>query len=203
MKGLLLVDIQNDFLPGGALEVAEGNQIISIVNELMKKDFDVVIASRDWHPRDHVSFAENHGRIPGEIIEVGGIKQILWPIHCVGGDWGSDFAPDLEINNVDKIFYKGRDKYVDSYSAFFDSGKQRSTGLEDYLKKHNITELYIVGLATEYCIKYSVLDSLFLGFATHVILDACRGVELNKGDCQRAVKKMEICGAKIISSEDV
>jgi nicotinamidase/pyrazinamidase len=148
--------MQNDFMPRGALPVPNGDAIIPLINQLIDK-FPHVIATQDWHPLDHVSFAANHpGKKPGEFIEVKGIKQILWPTHCVMHTKGAELVPSLKKEKIASIFYKGSDKWVDSYSAFFDNARLRKTGLEDYLKKRGINELYIVGVATDYCVLYSV-----------------------------------------------
>lgn len=199
MKALIIVDIQNDFLPGGSLAVSEGDQVIPVINSLQEK-FDLVVATQDFHPPNHESFAQTHGKKVGEIVELAGLKQILWPSHCVEGSTGAQFAPELKTDIIAKIFHKGRDKDVDSYSAFFDNAKLCSTGLSDYLKNQDITDVYIVGLATDYCVKFSVLDAIDLGFKTFVVVDACRPVEIAEGDCKKALDEMKAKGATIIKS---
>ena len=165
MKALLLVDLQNDFLPGGALAVPEGDQVISVVNSLLKKKiFDCIVASKDCHPLDHGSFAVAHGRQAGQEIDLFGLKQILWPVHCVQGTQGAEFDPGLDTSKIEKIFYKGVEKNIDSYSAFFDNGHRRETGLQAYLHERGVRDLYVAGLATDYCVKYSVLDAAKMGF---------------------------------------
>jgi len=201
MKALLLVDIQNDFLPGGALGVKGGDEIIPVVNELLKQDFDVIVASKDWHPSNHISFAENHGKEPGEVIEVEGGEQELWPVHCVQDSLGAQFAPDLQTAAIEKVFYKGVDTAVDSYSAFFDNNRQRSTGLSDYLRSRGVESLVIAGLATDYCVKFSVIDAIDEGFDVSVIVEGCRGVNLHPGDVDKALEIMRSAGAEIIDSE--
>lgn len=202
-SALLLVDIQRDFLPGGALAVTDGDQVVPVANRLMAH-FDRVIATQDWHPGDHGSFAANHdGRNPGERIDLEGLEQILWPVHCVQGTPGVDFAPGLRTEGFDRIFYKGVDPTVDSYSAFFDNAQRRSTGLGDYLRGIGVQRLFIMGLATDYCVKFSVLDSCQLGFETYVIDDGCRGVDLEPGDSARALEAMAAAGAHRLSSTDV
>jgi nicotinamidase/pyrazinamidase len=203
MKALIIVDLQNDFLPGGALAVKEGEQVIPIVNDLIKKKFDLILATKDWHPSDHCSFSEEHRKEPGEIINLSGIEQILWPTHCVQWTSGAELAPGWEASKVEKIFYKGTDKNIDSYSAFFDNGHRRSTGLEMYLRRHGITAIYMAGLATDYCIKYSALDALILGFDVYIIKDACRAVNLNEEDEAQALEEMRIAGAQIVNSRKI
>src|SRR5215210_6850631 len=146
MKALLLIDIQNDFLPGGALAVPEGDQIIPIVNQL-QPHFDLVVATQDWHPAEHKSFAANHpGKNPFEVIDLQGLEQVLWPSHCVQGSPGAAFAPALELNRVEAIFRKGMDPEIDSYSGFFDNGHLKTTGLVDYLHSKKISQVFVAGL---------------------------------------------------------
>lgn len=203
MKALLLIDIQNDFIPGGALAVKEGDEIVPIVNRLQKQ-FSLIIATQDWHPINHGSFAANHlGKKEGEMIELHGLAQILWPIHCVQNTKGAAFVDGLEMSQVDAIFYKGTDPAVDSYSGFFDNGRRKATGLGDYLRQKEVKEVYIAGLATDYCVKYSALDAHSLGFTTFVIEDACRGVNLQEGDVQMAVAELKEKGIYIIQSESI
>ena len=203
MKALYIIDIQNDFCPGGALAVAEGDEIIPIVNRLQSK-FDLVIMSQDWHPAAHGSFAANHeGKSPGEMIDLHGLDQILWPIHCVQGSHGAEFRDGLETDNVAAIFRKGTDITIDSYSGFYDNGQRAATGAFGYLKELGVTELYVVGLATDYCVKFTAMDGNRLGFTTHVVKDACRGVNLQPGDVEGALDEMEAAGIHIITSQDV
>src|SRR6267154_2384479 len=146
MKALVIVDIQNDFMPGGALAVPSADEIIPMINALIPK-FSFVVATKDWHPPDHVSFAANHpGRKIGDVIRVGDIDQILWPVHCVRNTHGADFVSSLDTANFASIFYKGTDKNIDSYSAFFDNAHRKSTGLGDYLKSRGVNEIYLGGL---------------------------------------------------------
>ena len=203
MTALILVDIQNDFLPDGALPVNEGDKIIPIVNELLKYKFDIIVASKDWHPKDHGSFASVHGKSPGEVIDLDGIKQILWSDHCVQESSGSDFASKLNTSKIDKVIYKGTEKNIDSYSAFFDNAHRKKTELDDYLKSKKITDLYLVGLATDVCVKYTALDATQLGYNTYVVKDGCRGIDLKEGDTERALKEVQDAGAKIIESKDL
>jgi nicotinamidase/pyrazinamidase len=203
MKALLITDVQYDFLPGGALAVAGGDQVIPVINRLMDQ-FDLVVATQDWHPVDHGSFASQHaGKKPGDQILLEGIPQTLWPDHCVQGTHGAALHPGLRLDRIDRIFRKGVDRWVDSYSIFFDAARRRETGLETYLKAHHVTELYVVGLATDYCVKFSVLDACDLGFKTYCVEDGCRGVELQPGDSKRALEAMRAAGAQIIQSADL
>lgn len=201
MKALLVVDVQNDFLPGGALAVPDGNMIIPLINHLMDQ-FDHVIATQDWHPADHGSFAANHPKKnPGDIITLNGLDQILWPVHCVQGSKGAEFSVLLKKNRFEKVFQKGSDKRIDSYSGFFDNGHLKSTGLADYLKKNKFDELYLTGLAADYCVKYSALDAVQLGFKTILIEEATKAVNLQPGDFERSVSEMKDAGVHIMSAD--
>ncbi|MEL6850845.1 MAG: bifunctional nicotinamidase/pyrazinamidase [Bacteroidota bacterium] len=201
MKTLIIVDIQNDFVPGGALAVKEGDEIVPRINEL-QPSFDLVVATQDWHPADHGSFAVHHpGKKPGELIDLHGLTQVLWPVHCVQGTEGAAFVEELNTDQVEKVFVKGTDSSVDSYSGFFDNGRRNSTGLGDFLKEKGASEVYVVGLATDYCVKFTALDAASLGYKTYLIEDACRGVELNPGDIDQALADMEAAGVRRISSK--
>lgn len=202
MNALILVDLQNDFCPGGALPVKEGDQIIPLVNKLQER-FDLVVATQDWHPPDHLSFARHHDKAPGDVITLNGLEQVLWPDHCVQGSKGAEFVPGLDMKKVDRVFQKGTDKWIDSYSGFFDNGHRKATGLGDYLKQKGVEEVYIVGLATDYCVKYTALDAVGLGFKTTVVEDACRGVNLNEGDVERAIDQMRKAGVRIQNSSEL
>lgn len=202
-NALLVIDVQNDFLPGGSLEVKDGDKIIPVINAI-QKHFDLVVATQDWHPADHESFAVMHpGKNIGNIILLDGAEQILWPEHCVQNGKGAEFPPELDTSGFDEIFYKGLNKHVDSYSGFFDNRKGEDTGLGDYLKRNNVGNVYIVGLASDYCVKFTVLDALDLEFNTFVIADACRGVNLKEGDVERAFEEMAEKGAHVISSKEL
>lgn len=202
MKALLLVDIQNDFLPGGSLAVPHGDEILPVVN-LLQPMFDLVIASKDWHPEAHASFASSHGAEVGTLLDLEGVSQMMWPDHCVQGTRGAEFPEGLETDSIQHVAYKGKNPLVDSYSAFFDSQRKRSTGLEDYLREHEVDHLFVLGLATDYCVKYTVLDALSLGFQVTVIQDACRGIDLEEGDVDKAWKEMAAEGAELIVSQDL
>jgi nicotinamidase/pyrazinamidase len=203
MKALVLIDVQNDFCPGGALPVPEGDQVVPILNRL-QPCFDLVVATQDWHPPDHGSFAANHpGRRPGEVIDLHGLAQILWPVHCVQDSPGAEFHPTLDRGRIAEMFRKGVDPEIDSYSGFFDNGHRRSTGLADYLQSHGVREVYVGGLATDYCVKFTALDAVGLGFHTHLIQDACRGVNLAPGDVVQAIDQMRASGVKIVDSTEI
>ena len=159
MKALLVIDVQNDFCPGGSLAVKEGDQIVSGINRFMPQ-FDLVVASQDWHPENHGSFAVNHEKTPGELIELNGLTQILWPKHCVQGSAGAEFHAELNTDEIDAVFTKGENPLIDSYSAFYDNGHLNKTGLDDYLKSKQVTELFLCGLATDYCVKFTALDAV-------------------------------------------
>lgn len=196
-KALLLIDIQNDFLPGGALAVKEGDRVVEVANRLMPQ-FDLVIATKDWHPADHGSFAAQHpGKKPGNLIDLHGINQILWPIHCVQHTTGADFAPGLNTKGIHKVIYKGMNVKVDSYSAFFDNGRRIKTELDEFLTTSGIRHLVIMGLATDYCVKFSVLDALDLGYQVTVIKAGVRAVNLHESDGDQALEEMSIRGAEI------
>jgi nicotinamidase/pyrazinamidase len=196
MKALILVDIQNDFLPGGALAVANGDAIIPIANRLQAA-FPVVVATQDWHPANHGSFAANH---PGgkvfEQIDLNGLQQTLWPVHCVQGTTGAELAPGLQRERITKIFPKGTDAGMDSYSGLFDNGHRKSTGLGEWLKAKGVTEVVVCGLATDYCVKFTALDAAQMGFKTHFIEDASRGVNLQPDDVKTAVAEMRRAQSK-------
>lgn len=203
MKTLLLIDLQNDFCPGGALAVDEGNLLIPIANALMPK-FDLVIATQDWHPATHGSFAANHPwRRPGQVIDLNGLPQVLWPIHCVQESFGAEFVQSLNTAGIHKVFVEGTDPEIDSYSGFFDNGHRKATGLGDYLKEMGVSEVWVMGIATDYCVKFTVLDALELGFKVNLIEDACRGVNLQAGDVTQAVTDMQSKGATIVQVQDI
>lgn len=203
MNALTIIDVQNDFCPGGALAVPEGDQIVEVINRLMPR-FDLVVATQDWHPANHGSFAASHpGRSPGDRIELAGREQILWPVHCVQGTSGAEFHPDLDTAAIAEVFQKGTDPGIDSYSGFFDNDRRWATGLDNYLKRRSVTDVYLCGLATDYCVKATALDAVELGFRTYLVEDACRGVELEPGDIERAVRQMRDRGVVIVRSENV
>lgn len=198
MNALILVDLQYDFMPGGSLAVPEGDQVVPIANQLMS-DFDLIVATQDWHPTDHQSFASQHpDRKIGEQIELAGLEQILWPDHCVQCTRGAEFHANLNQDQIDRIFPKGTDRLVDSYSGFYDNGHQKSTGLGEYLQEQQVKSVTVLGLAADYCVKWTALDAVKLGFETRLIQHACRGVNLSPGDVDRAYREMQNAGVKII-----
>jgi len=197
MTALLLIDIQNDFMPGGALAVPGGDEIIPMVNHLMS-GFDLVVATQDWHPADHGSFAANHpGKALFEQIDLDGLPQTLWPVHCVQNTGGALFAPSLDTRRIERVFTKGLNPRIDSYSGFYDNGHRASTGMGGWLKARGVRKLCIAGVATDYCVKFTVLDALTEGFEVQLLADACRGVDLNTGDGERAIEAMRDAGAVI------
>ncbi len=197
MKALLLIDIQNDFLPAGALAVAHGDEVVPVANRLMP-NYDLVVATQDWHPADHRSFASQHsGKQVGDRVQLDGLDQILWPDHCVAETHGADFAAELNREDIQQVFVKGTDRMIDSYSGFFDNARRKSTGLEAYLLSHDVDEVHVTGLATDYCVKFTALDAVDLGFRTVLLTAGIRGVDLQEGDCQRAIHEMQAASVEI------
>jgi len=198
MKALLIIDIQNDFLPGGALAVPGGNEIIPIVNNMMGS-FDLVVATKDWHPPDHGSFAANHpGHDLFETVDLNGLPQTLWPVHCVQETEGAEFPVALHTDRIGKFFHKGTRPEIDSYSGFHDNGHRHSTGLADFLRENGVAEITVCGLATDYCVKFTALDAIAEGFATTLHLPACRGVNLQPDDIENAIAEMRDKGVEIV-----
>jgi nicotinamidase/pyrazinamidase len=182
--------------------VPEGELVVPVANRL-RPHFEIVVATQDWHPPDHGSFASNHpGTKPGDLGELDGLPQIYWPDHCVQGTLGSWFHAALDIHGV-TVFRKGTDPQIDSYSALFDNGQRKATGLGDYLRDRGVRETVILGLATDYCVKFTVLDARSLGFDVTVVEDGCRGVDLAPGDAARAFEAMRGVGARVASSESL
>lgn len=177
MKCLLIVDVQNDFIPGGALAVPEGDRIVKVINQI-QCDFSLVLATQDWHPNGHGSFATSHpGKAEYDIIQLSGLDQILWPDHCVQNTWGAEFSPALDTNRIEAIFRKGTDPTIDSYSGFFDNGRLKNTGLSGFLKDKLVDSITICGLAADFCVYYSALDALDLGFKTTILESAVRPID--------------------------
>lgn len=200
MRALILVDLQYDFCPGGALAVRHGDETIEVANRLVPY-FSTVVATQDWHPADHGSFASQHpGKQPGEMIELAGLPQVVWPPHCVQGTRGAELHAGLAHSKITEVFTKGTDRTIDSYSGFFDNGRKKPTGLAEWLRERWITRLYVMGLATDYCVQATVLDARDLGFDTWVIENGCRAVELAEGDGERAFAAMRAAGATIVES---
>lgn len=200
MKALVIVDMQNDFMPHGALAIAHADELIEVINSLIPK-FELVIASLDWHPADHVSFAPNHpGKKVGETIDIDGHEQILWPIHCVKDTFGAELVQGLNKEGIHSYFHKGVDKKIDSYSAFFDNCRLKATGLGKYLKECKVTDIYLAGVATDYCVLYSAFDAIDLGFTVHLIADACKAINLHPKDEEYAWEAIAAKGGNIVNS---
>ncbi|HUJ61702.1 MAG TPA: bifunctional nicotinamidase/pyrazinamidase [Kofleriaceae bacterium] len=203
MRALILVDLQYDFMPGGALAVPRGDETIAIANRLLPH-FSLVAATQDWHPRDHKSFAANHpGRQPYEMIDLHGILQVLWPVHCVQNTHGAELHAGIDRSRVTEVFHKGTDPELDSYSGFFDNDKRKATGLGEWLRERWISRVYVMGLATDYCVKATALDARGLGFDVWLIEDGCRGVELKPGDADRAINEMRGAGVAVVESGSI
>lgn len=202
-NALLVTDIQNDFCPGGALPVQEGDKIIPTINKLMYK-FYKIIGTQDWHPENHMSFARNHpGKNDYDIIDINGESQVLWPVHCVWGTRGADFHPEIITKKFDIIIRKGNNPNIDSYSAFRENDKKTITGLEGYLKNLGIEQVFLCGLALDYCVFYSAIDCKEAGFETYVILDVTKGINSPSGSIEKALDSMQNRGIRIINSKDV
>lgn len=203
MRALVLVDIQNDFLPGGALAVPDGDQVIPPANRLAQR-MELVVATQDWHPPDHASFATRHpGRQPFETIDLQGQEQILWPPHCIQKSRGAEFAPELQLDLVDHVIQKGQDPNIDSYSGFLDNAHRRDTGLDTYLRGQGVDTVLVCGLALDVCVRYTVLDAIRLGYRTQLVEDAVRAVEQQPGDGVRALEACRQAGAEIVREVDV
>jgi nicotinamidase/pyrazinamidase len=203
MNALILVDLQKDFAPGGALPVPDGDAFIPRLNEVQRR-FDLVVATQDWHPPDHGSFAANHpGRAVYEVIDLNGLDQTLWPVHCVRDTPGADFIPSLDASRIARVFRKGTDPAVDSYSGFFDNGRRHATGLDAYLRERTVETVYVCGLATDYCVKATALDARRLGLQTHLLEDLTRGVDVPPGAVARAIADMRDAGVHITRSDEL
>ena len=202
-SALILIDIQNDFVPGGALAVPEGNTVVPVANTLMDC-VDPVVATQDWHPADHGSFVSQHpDRSVGEIVDLHGLDQVVWPDHSVENTPGAEFVEGLETGRFHHVVRKGTDARIDSYSGFFDNGHRKATGLEEYLRQQGVTHLVMVGLATDYCVKFTALDAREIGFEVTVVTDGVRGVDLQPGDCERALAEMREAGAATVAAEQL
>lgn len=201
MNALIIVDIQNDFLPGGALGVNEGDVVIPLINDLQKK-FELVVATQDWHPRDHKSFASTHpGKKVFDEIMLDGLPQILWPDHCVQATPGAELSPLLNTRKIEAIFRKGMNKNIDSYSGFFDNGKKKATGMGGYLKGRGVSDIYITGLAGDFCVNFTALDGLQLGFGSTIITDATRAI--NAENFRKTMNEFTSIGGKVIGSSAI
>ncbi|HBN26486.1 MAG TPA: bifunctional nicotinamidase/pyrazinamidase [Desulfobacteraceae bacterium] len=203
VKALILVDLQNDFFEGGVLGVPESNSIIPVINGILNL-FSIVVFTKDWHPEGHISFASSHkGKKEFDFIKIDGLVQILWPEHCIQNSFGSRIHDRVRIRKDAIFITKGSDKYVDSYSGFYDNYKKHSTGLGDLLKMKNVTDTYICGLATDYCVKYTAFDSVEYNFNTWLIIDASKAVNITSGDFDKAICEMKSKKIKIISSKEL
>jgi nicotinamidase/pyrazinamidase len=200
MRALILVDIQNDFLPGGALAVPDGDAIIPIANKIQPA-FHVVVATQDWHPPNHLSFAVNHpGKKPFDQVDLDGLPQTLWPVHCVQGTPGAALARSLAHDRIACVFQKGTEPRIDSYSGFFDNGHRKSTGMGEWLGSRQITEVFVCGLATDYCVKFTALDALNCGFKTSLVTDATRAVNLHPDDGEKTIEALRAAGVSLTNS---
>lgn len=208
-RALVLVDIQNDFIPGGSLAVPQGDEVVAIANRLMnetgreKPRYDLVVATQDWHPANHGSFASNHpGKNPFEMGELGGLPQVMWPDHCVQGTVGAEFHPDLDQSGILAVFQKGTNPEVDSYSGLLDNDKKSSTGLAEFLKEQGVTDVDVCGLATDYCVKATAIDAIAAGFKTRLLAFASRGVNMNPTDSEAACAEVQAAGGEVIANEE-
>jgi nicotinamidase/pyrazinamidase len=203
MKALILVDLQIDLMPGGAIAVPDGDAIIPVINQL-QGCFKLVVATQDWHPSNHRYFSTNHpGQRPGDVVAFRKANRVLNPVHCVQNTRGAELAPALMLNRLNKVFKKGTDPDHDSYSGFFDSDHQHTTGLASFLQEKRVKEVYVCGLPTEYGVKLTALDALGFGFAVYLIEDACRGMNRQPEDTQKAIEEMKASGIRIIQSIDL
>lgn len=202
MKALLIIDVQNDFCPGGSLAVPDGDDVVPVINSLIE-EFDIIIQTQDWHPSDHSSFASNHNNKESyDTIELDYGTQVLWPDHCVQGEEGAEFHPDLNTSKSQVIIRKGFRKNIDSYSTFYENDQTTVTGLTGYLRERKVKEIYTTGLATDFCVKWSVLDGINEGFKMYLVQDAVRGIDLN-GSLQEALIEMKEKGAVFITSDQI
>jgi len=199
---LLVIDVQNDFTPGGQLAVPEGDLIVPLINRLGGLFKQVVIA-QDWHPAGHASFASSHpGRKPNDVIQLPYGEQTLWPQHCVQGTAGAEFHPELDLPHAQLIIRKGCNPDIDSYSAFLEADRRTTTGLAGYLKERGVDTVYMVGLALDFCVMFSALDARAAGFNTFVVLDACRAIDMN-GSLAAAMERMQTAGVGLIQSNQL
>jgi len=199
---LLVIDVQNDFIPGGQLAVPEGDQIVLLINRLAEQFKQVVIA-QDWHPAGHASFASSHpGRRPYDVIQLPYGEQTLWPDHCIQGSHGAEFHSGLDLPHAQLIIRKGCNPDIDSYSAFLEADRATTTGLAGYLKERGVDTVYMVGLALDFCVMFSALDARAAGFNTFVVLDACRAIDMN-GSLASAIERMQVAGVGLIQSTDL
>jgi len=204
-RALILVDIQYDFVPGGALAVPDGNSVVSVANQWIDRfveNSELVVATQDWHPPHHVSFiTQNPGRRVGEFVEVDGVPQVIWPDHCVQNTHGAALVNELHSGKIQVVVQKGTDPRIDSYSGFFDNNRRKQTELADRLRQSAVRDVYILGLATDYCVKFTALDSRKLGFETWIIPDGTRAINIQPGDGEKAIAEMVDAGVRVAGME--
>lgn len=200
---LLVVDVQNDFCPGGALAVPDGDTVVPVINRISRA-FPVVVATQDWHPEGHISFASRHeGKNPFEVVEIQGPEQVLWPDHCVEGTPGADLHPELDATALRFVLRKGTNREVDSYSAFVENDRKTTTGLAGLLRELGVERVFVSGLATDVCVRATALDGRNAGFRVVVLEDACRAVDVPPGNLDRALEEMRDRGVIILHSEEL
>lgn len=203
MQALIVVDLQNDFMDDGALPVAGAYELIPVANAMMER-FPIVVATQDWHPADHGSFASNHpGKSVFEHILLDGLPQVLWPTHCVEDGRGADFVESLQTERFTRVFRKGTDPSIDSYSGFWDNGHRRSTGLGEWLRDQGVTGVFVLGVATDFCVKFTALDAAREGFSTVLVVDGCAGVNQSPGDVDVALGEMVEAGVTLMDSRQI
>jgi nicotinamidase/pyrazinamidase len=197
VKALIIVDVQNDFVPGGALAVPHGDEVVPVINRL-QQDFEIILATKDWHPKGHCSFASSHPRAKvGDRVQLEVGSQLLWPDHCIQGTHGAAFVAGLETAKIQKVFQKGIEAQIDSYSGMYDNGNLRETGLRQFLREREVKEVHIVGLATEYTVKYTAVDCKREKFEVFVRLEGCRSLEIKPGDTEKAIREMRGIGIQV------
>jgi nicotinamidase/pyrazinamidase len=202
-SALIIVDMQYDFLPGGALPTTGGGEIVPLINSL-QREFDLVVATQDWHPLRHMSFASSHpGHQAGDVVRVDEIDQVLWPDHAIQRSPGAELVEGLDKSRIARVFQKGMDPEIDSYSGFFDNGQRIGTGLDTYLREQGVTHVYVVGLALDYCVKFTAMDARRIGFETTLIVDASRSVDLRPSDGRDAVVAMRGAGIHVVDAKSI
>ena len=201
-EALLIIDVQNDFCPGGALAVPEGDRVVPLINAMQDR-FDAVVLTQDWHPAEHSSFAANHAEAePFSMVEMPYGPQVLWPVHCVQGSTGAEMHPELDTTRADLVIRKGFRAEIDSYSAFFENDHLTVTGLTGYLRERGIESVTLAGLALDFCVKFSALDAVKQGFRARIVEDACRAIDLD-GSRAVAMDEMHAAGVGIVQSTDL
>jgi nicotinamidase/pyrazinamidase len=202
-SALILVGLQKDFMPGGTLNISHGDEVIPTVNKLIHQ-FRFVVAAKDWHPEKHISFSSQHPeKKPGDTIKINNQLQRLWPEHCIQNTLGAELACDLDTSGIDHILYKGTEHEMDAYSGFFNNDKKKATGLHTLLKFHRIRTIYILGLLTEFDVKHTALDGLQLGYQVNIIVDACRGFNINKDDSEKTYEQLANTKINLIDTNNL